>query len=111
MSHFIDKLNYFRKKREPFSNGHGTTCEQSRDWKDSYRQRWQHDKIVRSTHGVNNTGRFSWKIYVKNGLETWETQNRKLDRRRMPNNPRGVTCWTARFQPKPPSVLSGVRKR
>ncbi len=35
---------------------------------DSYRQRWQFDKIVRSTHGgVNCTGSCSWKIYVKNG--------------------------------------------
>ena len=25
----------------------------NRDWEDSYRQRWQFDKIVRSTHGVN----------------------------------------------------------
>ncbi len=48
MSHLIDKLNYFRKKREPFSNGHGETHEVSREWEDSYRQRWQHDKIVRS---------------------------------------------------------------
>ncbi|MBD3657231.1 MAG: hypothetical protein HUJ14_12130, partial [Marinobacter sp.] len=25
MSHLIDKLTYFRKKREPFANGHGET--------------------------------------------------------------------------------------
>ncbi|NYY75045.1 hypothetical protein DMI60_09380 [Escherichia coli] len=37
----------------------------NRDWEDSYRQRWQFDKIVRSTHGVNCTGSCSWKIYVK----------------------------------------------
>jgi hypothetical protein len=37
----------------------------SRVWEDSYRKRWQHDKIVRSTHGVNCTGSCSWKIYVK----------------------------------------------
>lgn len=42
----------------------------NRDWEDSYRQRWQFDKIVRSTHGVNCTGSCSWKIYVKNGLVT-----------------------------------------
>ncbi|MGH2346999.1 MAG: molybdopterin-dependent oxidoreductase, partial [Chloroflexota bacterium] len=36
--------------------------------------RWQHDKIVRSTHGVNCTGSCSWKVYVKDGLITWETQ-------------------------------------
>ncbi|CAM3126508.1 nitrate reductase subunit alpha [Mycobacterium intermedium] len=39
-----------------------------------YRDRWSHDKVVRSTHGVNCTGSCSWKIYVKNGIITWETQ-------------------------------------
>ncbi|KAE9782144.1 molybdopterin-dependent oxidoreductase, partial [Escherichia coli] len=64
----------------------------NRDWEDGYRQRWQHDKIVRSTHGVNCTGSCSWKIYVKNGLVTWETQQTDYPRTRpdMPNHePRG----------------------
>ncbi|EOM76791.1 nitrate reductase subunit alpha [Rhodococcus rhodnii] len=39
-----------------------------------YRDRWSHDKVVRSTHGVNCTGSCSWKIYVKDGIITWETQ-------------------------------------
>ncbi len=39
-----------------------------------YRNRWSHDKVVRSTHGVNCTGSCSWKIYVKDGIITWETQ-------------------------------------
>ncbi|MEU6113270.1 nitrate reductase subunit alpha [Streptomyces sp. NPDC047117] len=39
-----------------------------------YRNRWAHDKVVRSTHGVNCTGSCSWKVYVKDGLITWETQ-------------------------------------
>ena len=39
-----------------------------------YRERWRHDKIVRSTHGVNCTGSCSWKVYVKDGIITWETQ-------------------------------------
>jgi nitrate reductase / nitrite oxidoreductase, alpha subunit len=30
-----------------------------------YRDRWSHDKVVRSTHGVNCTGSCSWKVYVK----------------------------------------------
>jgi nitrate reductase alpha subunit len=45
-----------------------------RDWESSYRDRWQHDTIVRSTHGVNCTGSCSWKVYVKDGIITWETQ-------------------------------------
>ena len=39
-----------------------------------YRERWRHDKEVRSTHGVNCTGSCSWKVYVKDGIITWETQ-------------------------------------
>jgi nitrate reductase / nitrite oxidoreductase, alpha subunit len=39
-----------------------------------YHERWRHDKVVRSTHGVNCTGSCSWKIYVKDGIITWETQ-------------------------------------
>ena len=92
MSHFIDRLNFFRKAREPFANEHGELRSESRDWEDSYRARWQHDKVVRSTHGVNCTGSCSWKIYVKNGLVTWETQQTDYPRTRpdLPNHePRG----------------------
>ncbi len=46
----------------------------SRGWEEFYRNRWQHDKIVRSTHGVNCTGSCTWQIYVKNGIVTWEMQ-------------------------------------
>ena len=42
------------------------------DW--FYRQRWEYDKVVRSTHGVNCTGSCSWKVYVKDGIITWEAQ-------------------------------------
>ncbi|MCC7177507.1 MAG: nitrate reductase subunit alpha [Acidobacteria bacterium] len=45
-----------------------------RKWEEFYRNRWQHDKIIRSTHGVNCTGGCSWQIYVKNGIVTWEMQ-------------------------------------
>ena len=92
MSHLIDKLTYFKKVREPFAEGHGEASATSRDWEEGYRQRWQHDKIVRSTHGVNCTGSCSWKIYVKNGLVTWETQQTDYPRTRadLPNHePRG----------------------
>ncbi len=39
-----------------------------------YRERWRHDKAVRSTHGVNCTGSCSWRVFVKDGIITWETQ-------------------------------------
>jgi len=45
-----------------------------RQWEDFYRNRWQYDKIVRSTHGVNCTGSCSWNVYVKSGIVTWELQ-------------------------------------
>lgn len=45
-----------------------------RQWEDFYRNRWQHDTVVRSTHGVNCTGGCSWNVYVKNGIVTWEMQ-------------------------------------
>src|SRR5579883_2070187 len=39
-----------------------------------YRDRWAYDKVVRSTHGVNCTGSCSWKVYVRDGIITWEAQ-------------------------------------
>ncbi|MDG1996994.1 MAG: molybdopterin-dependent oxidoreductase, partial [Emcibacteraceae bacterium] len=95
MSHFIDKLTFFtQEKPEPFSDGHGITTSENRSWEKAYRGRWSHDKIVRSTHGVNCTGSCSWKIYVKGGLVTWETQQTDYPRTRpdLPNHePRGCS--------------------
>ncbi|HJV46910.1 MAG TPA: nitrate reductase subunit alpha [Bacillota bacterium] len=67
------KLRFFQTK-EKYSNGHSALTNQSRDWEQFYRNRWQHDKKVRSTHGVNCTGSCSWDVYVKNGIVTWEGQ-------------------------------------
>ena len=94
MSHFLDRLNYFSNPREPFSGDLGVTTAEDRTWEDAYRNRWAHDKIVRSTHGVNCTGSCSWKIYVKGGIVTWETQQTDYPRTRwdMPNHePRGCS--------------------
>jgi len=92
MSYFLDRLQFLKRDTEEFADGHGFTKTESRDWENSYRARWQYDKIVRSTHGVNCTGSCSWKIYVKNGLVTWETQQTDYPRTRpdLPNHePRG----------------------
>jgi len=93
MSHLLDRLNFLKSlRKDTFSDGHGQTTVENRDWEDVYRRRWQHDKIVRSTHGVNCTGSCSWKIYVKSGIVTWETQQTDYPRTRpdMPNHePRG----------------------
>ncbi|MEE2056414.1 nitrate reductase subunit alpha [Rhodococcus artemisiae] len=55
-------------------DGRTVTREGGRQGDVFYRDRWSHDKVVRSTHGVNCTGSCSWKIYVKDGIITWETQ-------------------------------------
>ena len=39
MSHFLDRLTYFRRARETFSDGHGITTNEAREWEDSYRKR------------------------------------------------------------------------
>ncbi|MFV1957935.1 MAG: molybdopterin-dependent oxidoreductase, partial [Planctomycetota bacterium] len=46
----------------------------ARGWEEFYRNRWQYDKVVRSTHGVNCTGGCTWQIHVKDGIVTWEMQ-------------------------------------
>jgi nitrate reductase / nitrite oxidoreductase, alpha subunit len=65
---------------------------QGRQWEEFYRNRWSHDKVVRSTHGVNCTGSCSWNIHVKEGIVAWEMQ--ALDYPKMeagipPMEPRG----------------------
>jgi len=94
VSHFLERLTYLARLREPFADGHGELRDEDRRWEEGYRQRWQHDKIVRSTHGVNCTGGCSWKVYVKSGLVTWETQQTDYPRTRpdIPNHePRGCS--------------------
>ena len=92
MSHFLDRLGFFKRAAEPFANGHGQVVDEPRGWEDAYRARWSTDKVVRSTHGVNCTGSCSWKIHVKGGVVTWETQQTDYPRTRpgLPNHePRG----------------------
>ena len=65
---------------------------QTRKWEEFYRNRFQHDRIVRSTHGVNCTGGCSWAIHVKDGIVTWETQQLDyplLENSLPPYEPRG----------------------
>ncbi|ADH98804.1 nitrate reductase subunit alpha [Salisediminibacterium selenitireducens] len=68
-----DKFKYL-KPTEKIANAHTQITEESRSWEAIYKRRWQHDKVVRSTHGVNCTGSCSWDIYVKDGIVTWEGQ-------------------------------------
>lgn len=50
------------------------TASDGRQWEEFYRNRFQHDKRVRTTHGVNCTGSCSWEVFVKDGIVTWELQ-------------------------------------
>ena len=76
----VPPLRYFRPlekekcSKERLSDGWAEVRCGKREWEELYRRRWQHDKIVRSTHGVNCTGSCSWKVYVKDGIVAWETQ-------------------------------------
>ncbi len=60
----LDAIAWIRDEVDP----------KSRSWEEFYRNRWQHDKVVRSTHGVNCTGGCTWQIFVKDGIVTWEMQ-------------------------------------
>ncbi|MEB2313585.1 MAG: nitrate reductase subunit alpha [Sorangiineae bacterium] len=64
----------------------------TRQWEEFYRNRFQHDRIVRSTHGVNCTGGCSWQVHVKDGIVVWETQQLDyplLENSLPPYEPRG----------------------
>jgi nitrate reductase alpha subunit len=75
MSHILDSLLFFKKNTTTsFAEGYGAVTQEDRGWEDGYRKRWQYDKVVRSTHGVNCTGSCGWQVYVKGGFVTWETQ-------------------------------------
>jgi nitrate reductase alpha subunit len=71
-----------------------------------YRDRWRHDRVVRSTHGVNCTGSCSWWVYVRDGLISWEVQATDYPQTapEMPDEeprgcPRGATFSWYTYQP------------
>ena len=78
---FMKRFRFFRPRNsedgcreEQISEGWAENRCGQREWEHFYRDRWQYDKKVRSTHGVNCTGSCSWDVYVKNGIIVWETQ-------------------------------------
>ncbi|MDW7708996.1 MAG: nitrate reductase subunit alpha [Deferrisomatales bacterium] len=63
-----------------------------RKWEELYRNRFAHDKRVRTTHGTNCTGSCSWEVFVKDGIVAWELQSTdypKLEDGIPPYEPRG----------------------
>ena len=67
-------LGKYVTRRDQTDDGRAIFLEGGRQGDVFYRDRWSHDKVVRSTHGVNCTGSCSWKVYVKDGIITWESQ-------------------------------------
>ncbi len=61
------------QRGDPSDDGREIHRKGGRQAEEFYRERWRHDKVVRSTHRVNCTGSCSWQVYVKDGI-TWETQ-------------------------------------
>ena len=72
ISPLLKKIRYFGKSEN--LTDHSVLSPYGRESETVYRRRWQHDKVVRTTHGVNCTGSCSWKVHVKDGIITWETQ-------------------------------------
>ncbi|MEX1348020.1 MAG: nitrate reductase subunit alpha [Desulfobacterales bacterium] len=77
----LSSLRFFRPRGDKYGCSEEKIAEEwaevrcgQREWEDFYRRRWQYDKKVRSTHGVNCTGSCSWDVYVKDGILVWETQ-------------------------------------
>jgi nitrate reductase / nitrite oxidoreductase, alpha subunit len=69
----LEAHQFFRRGRAS-AEGWSQLVAKGRDWESFCRDRWQHDKVVRSIHGVNCTGSCSWNVYVKDGIITWESQ-------------------------------------
>jgi nitrate reductase alpha subunit len=67
-------LGRFFTRWEHTDDGRAVFREGGRRGDAFYRDRWSHDRVVRSTHGVNCTGSCSWKVYVRDGIITWEAQ-------------------------------------
>ena len=107
---------FFRRISSRPNGGWSALDTRSRDWEQAYRDRWQHDRVVRSTHGVNCTGSCSWKVHVKQGIVTWETQQtdypengRGRPRLRAPRLPAGGVLLLVRLLP--PADPAPVRPR
>ncbi|MCU0559599.1 MAG: nitrate reductase subunit alpha [Desulfobacterales bacterium] len=107
----LSKLRFLRPRgdacrEETVSDGWAEMRCGQREWEEFYRRRWQYDKKVRSTHGVNCTGSCSWDVYVKNGIIVWETQRTDYPAcgRGFPNHeprgcPRGATYSWYTYSP------------
>jgi len=74
VENLLRRAQYFVPGGTPSADFRAVHRVGGRNAEEFYHERWRHDKEVRSTHGVNCTGSCSWKVYVKDGIITWETQ-------------------------------------
>jgi nitrate reductase / nitrite oxidoreductase, alpha subunit len=58
----LRKVQFFVPGGTPSADFREVHRQGGRAAEDFYRERWRHDKVVRSTHGVNCTGSCSWKV-------------------------------------------------
>ncbi|KXG43865.1 nitrate reductase subunit alpha [Tepidibacillus decaturensis] len=70
----LKKWTFFQQEKIRSKDGWSEVTPYDRDNEKIYRRRWQHDKFIRTTHGVNCTGSCSWRVFVKDGIITWENQ-------------------------------------
>lgn len=70
----LQRLRHLKRGKR-INDGWTEESPRSRDAEKYYRRRYGYDNIVRSTHGINCTGSCSWRIYVKDGIITAETQH------------------------------------
>ncbi|MDR1806374.1 MAG: nitrate reductase subunit alpha [Propionibacteriaceae bacterium] len=61
-------------REEVAPDGRTVTRATPDSWDRFYRDRYAHDRVVTTTHGVNCTGSCSWRVFVKDGLIAWEHQ-------------------------------------
>lgn len=74
ISPLMKRLSYLKINKPTHSDKWIEVAPNDREWEKLYRRRWQYDKVIRTTHGVNCTGSCSWRVYVKDGIITWENQ-------------------------------------
>src|SRR5512146_2268826 len=67
MSHFLDRLTYFSRTREPFSGGHGQTTGEDRTCEHAYRARW--DMPNHEPRGCSRGASYSWYLYSANRVK------------------------------------------
>ncbi|OXM52937.1 nitrate reductase subunit alpha [Amycolatopsis alba] len=69
------RLGRYLTRAESSPDLHSVHLTGGREGDAFYRDRWSHDKVVPSTHGVNCTGSCRWNVYVSDGIITWESQD------------------------------------